>query len=232
MDHEIAVKSRASERYLLGELSPEERDEFEAHFFECAACGEEVKSADLFIEGLREALAEKPVAPRAANEEKEGKGNWWTWLSTFRPAFAYAALAAVLVISAESYWIFRMRGDLAEAAAPRLLASAVLRPETRGEPTRVYAPAGAPVLLTFDVVAPHSFSRYLLRIETAAGEKVLELAGAAPPAEKPVSLSLPGGRLAPGRYTMTVNGIAAAGQTADQLGRYHFEVFDKEEPAR
>lgn len=235
MDHEIAVKSKAAERYLLGELAPEERDEFEAHFFECAACGEEVRSASEFLEGLRQALADRtaPKAVRgAAAQQAKAGGGWWTWLGALRPAFGYAAIALLLVIAGESVWIVRTQRELAGASAPRLLAPAVLRPQTRGEPSRVYAPKGAPLLLTFDVLSGQSYPRYLVRIDSASGEKVLEFDGAAPPPEKPVSLSIPGGRLTPGRYTMTLSGLPAAGQAPAPLGQYHFEVIDQEEPAR
>ena len=43
MEHASAVDQEFVERYLLGELSPEEAAEFEAHFFECEICGEEVR---------------------------------------------------------------------------------------------------------------------------------------------------------------------------------------------
>ena len=35
MDHSEAVQLMATERYLLGELSPDQREAFEEHFFEC-----------------------------------------------------------------------------------------------------------------------------------------------------------------------------------------------------
>ena len=236
MDHDCAIKSRAAEKYLLGELRGGERDEFEAHFFECAECGEEIRSADLFIESLREVLAEAPQTQRVtaitAKKEPAGGAGWWTWMGALRPAFAYASLAAVLIISGESVWLLQMRRNLAEATAPRMLASAVLRAETRGEAVRVYAPDGGPLLLTFDVVAPQPYSRYRFQINSASDAKVLELTGAAPPPEKPVMLSIPGSRLAAGRYTLTVDGLSAAGGDAARLGQYRFEVLSKEEPAR
>jgi hypothetical protein len=138
----------------------------------------------------------------------------------------------VLVISGESVLLLQMRRNLAEATAPRMVASSVLRAETRGEAVRVYAPDGGPLLLTFDVVAPQPYSRYRFQINSASDAKVLELTGAAPPPEKPVMLSIPGSRLAAGRYTLTVDGLSAAGGDAARLGQYRFEVLSKEEPAR
>ena len=42
MDHDLAIKNNAAERYLLGELTEVEIEEYEEHFFSCAACAHEV----------------------------------------------------------------------------------------------------------------------------------------------------------------------------------------------
>jgi len=44
MDHNLASETYAAERYLLDEMPPEERDEFEEHFFSCRVCGEDVQT--------------------------------------------------------------------------------------------------------------------------------------------------------------------------------------------
>src|ERR1700730_4400894 len=44
MDHETAIRVQAAERYLLDEFSPEERTEFEDHFFGCSECADEVRA--------------------------------------------------------------------------------------------------------------------------------------------------------------------------------------------
>lgn len=40
VEHQSAVELRFAERYLLGELSPDETASFEAHFFDCALCAD------------------------------------------------------------------------------------------------------------------------------------------------------------------------------------------------
>ena len=37
----------AAERYLLGELTDAERDQFEEHFFDCSACADDVRGTPL-----------------------------------------------------------------------------------------------------------------------------------------------------------------------------------------
>ena len=44
IDHRKAAKDRIACQYVLGELPESEREDFERHLFECAACAEEVRA--------------------------------------------------------------------------------------------------------------------------------------------------------------------------------------------
>ena len=50
MDHNEALRRHAVEKYVLGELPPSLRDEFEEHLFECQECAQDVKAAAEFVE--------------------------------------------------------------------------------------------------------------------------------------------------------------------------------------
>jgi anti-sigma factor RsiW len=54
VDHETALTTHASERYLLGELSPTEAQEFELHFFSCAACAAAVEEGQRLMSEVRQ----------------------------------------------------------------------------------------------------------------------------------------------------------------------------------
>ena len=43
MDHSEAVTKKMAESYLLEELTPEQRDAFEEHYFDCPECAKDVK---------------------------------------------------------------------------------------------------------------------------------------------------------------------------------------------
>jgi anti-sigma factor RsiW len=58
VEHQSAVDGRFTERYLLDELSPDEASEFEAHFFECALCAEEVRQGAHLAANLKAVLLE------------------------------------------------------------------------------------------------------------------------------------------------------------------------------
>ncbi len=56
MDHNEAVRLRAVEKYVLGELAPSQRDEFEAHYFDCQECAQDVKAVAEFVDNVRAVL--------------------------------------------------------------------------------------------------------------------------------------------------------------------------------
>jgi anti-sigma factor RsiW len=47
---------QAAERYLLGELSPAEAEEFELHFFTCSECTSAVENGQEFMRAVRDAF--------------------------------------------------------------------------------------------------------------------------------------------------------------------------------
>ena len=56
MDHNEALRLHAVEKYVLGELRPSLRDEFEEHFLECQECALDVKAAAEFVDNVRAVL--------------------------------------------------------------------------------------------------------------------------------------------------------------------------------
>jgi len=56
MDHNEAVRMNAAEKYILGELSPVLREQYEEHFFACVACALEVKAAAAFVDNACDVL--------------------------------------------------------------------------------------------------------------------------------------------------------------------------------
>src|ERR1700751_6014258 len=67
MDHEEAVRQNATERYLLDELDPELRDQFEEHLFDCQDCALDVRAGAMFVEQTKVILA-KPAAVSSVKE--------------------------------------------------------------------------------------------------------------------------------------------------------------------
>jgi hypothetical protein len=74
--HADATATQAVERYLLGELSAEERDQFEAHAFDCVECAEDLKAAAMFLDTSRSVLGEDPLARSAFVRSAMARSTW------------------------------------------------------------------------------------------------------------------------------------------------------------
>ncbi len=87
-------KNATPERYLRGQLSESERDEFELHYFSCDLCYTE-------LEALRLAGAElKQRPPERFQPAREKSASWWSWW--WAAPVAAAAAYAVFVVAGPS----------------------------------------------------------------------------------------------------------------------------------
>src|SRR5260370_27744756 len=94
MDHNEAIRLQAAVKYVLGELSPVQREEYEEHYFDCAVCALDLKATAAFVDASREVF--KADKARAAEREAAPvRGGWFGWL---RPIVAVPAFAALLLV--------------------------------------------------------------------------------------------------------------------------------------
>jgi len=56
MDHNGAIRLQAAVKYVLGELSQAQRDEYEEHYFDCAECAVDIKALATFADTAREVM--------------------------------------------------------------------------------------------------------------------------------------------------------------------------------
>ncbi len=59
MEHSEAIQSRAAERYSTGQMAADEAELFEAHFFGCLECAEEVRWISLFEANAKQVVGKK-----------------------------------------------------------------------------------------------------------------------------------------------------------------------------
>jgi Putative zinc-finger len=57
MNHQLAVNTKATERYLLGELDDDSRSAFEEHYFSCRACADDVRTAAQFVDNAKAVMS-------------------------------------------------------------------------------------------------------------------------------------------------------------------------------
>jgi hypothetical protein len=215
MDHDEAVGQKAAEKYLLNELDPEARDQFEDHVFDCQDCATDLRAAAAFIEHSKLVLSEAPAA-NPARVPASATSGWFGWL---RPAFAVPVFALLLAVV--GYQNLVELPHLQQAAqSPRLLASGVVNLSIRGaESIAVAAHAGQAFGLSLNVPPGSLYASYKLDLYDPQGG--LEWSRTVPAAgDEALSLYVPG-RDRPG--ALAVRGITAAGESVD-LGRYRIEL--------
>jgi hypothetical protein len=228
MDHSEAVRLMATERYLLGEFSPEMREAFEEHFFECQECAMDLRAAAAFVNEAKAQLAGAAVAPSAAPARPATRQrDWFAW---WRPMIAVPLFAALLVVI--GYQNFATIPSLRLAASePRLAPWATLHVGTRdGAPMPVVADQKAGAVLLIDVPETAGYASFGFTLQDPQGKRVWTQTLAATETEngqRSLSLLIPGMGLQQGAYTLTISGITAQGSRT-QLDRRVLDVrFDQ-----
>src|SRR5262245_33011500 len=118
MDHMEAERQMLSERYLLNELAPEVREEFEEHFFSCPQCALDLESGAAFLD-YSKAVLSSPGKSEALKPVGQGSKSFWARL---RPAFALPLLGLLILISYQSLVLIpRLRHAARLAESPHLL---------------------------------------------------------------------------------------------------------------
>jgi hypothetical protein len=219
MDHDEVVRSEMTERYLLHELDPEQRDAFEEHFFDCQACALDVRAASMFVEQSKIVLAEDAGKAAVPAPASVGVG-WFTWL---RPSFAVPALALLLVVI--GYQNFVTYPQLEQAYnRPHLLPWASVNTRTRGASTPVIAvPRGGSFLLFVNIPPDGGYSRYIADLYNPAGKVEWSLVIPASSVQDQWPIQVPGTNREAGNYTVAVDGVTAAGESKE-IGRAPFEL--------
>jgi hypothetical protein len=232
MDHSEAVQQMAAERYLLNELTPDAREAFEEHLFDCPECALDLRAGAAFVQEAKAQLPKLtsalPASVPSHSSNFETKRKWWQeWL---RPAFAAPAFATLLLVlcyqNLVTYPALRTAAD-----QPRLLSWAPLHGATRGGAHQavtadrrhgVALPLDLPPQPSAGVYASYSFDLY-----DPQGKLVWTGLSAAPADEasdgQRLSLVIPGAMLRNGTYAIAVSGVAAHGERTE-IDRYAFDL--------
>ncbi len=222
MDHTEAVRLKATERYLLSELDPKLRDQFEEHLFDCQECALDVRAGTMFVEQSKVALAEKPIlVTKPAVQKVPAKAGWFSW---FKPAFAAPAFALLLLVVGYQNLVQVPHLEMA-ANQPQILPSAFINVSTRAAiaKTDIATTPDRGFLLTLGIPPDPTYSAYTLELHNPSGG--LQWANQIPASspEDTRSLHIPGTELQQGTYSLVVTGTTTAGQKVT-LGTYPVDV--------
>ncbi|HLH08963.1 MAG TPA: hypothetical protein VKW78_17110 [Terriglobales bacterium] len=221
---------KATEKYLLGDFDREQREAFEAHFFECTECAQDVRMTAALLDNARSVLRQSPVPARQLKPARQSTG-WlgWAWL---RPAWGIAAAAMVLVVIGYQNFVTipHLKTEIATVTAPQALTSfSFTSAGTRGGGApRFVIPANKPFSFYVDIPASDSFAYYSAAVETESGERKFAVPVSSEQAKDPVQILLSASALPAGNYVLVIRGVAQpatqAGGQGRELARYPFAV--------
>lgn len=189
MNHEEAIGTHAVERYSLGEMTPEERDAFEHHYFECAECWAAAHHAEVFAQNAK-------VAVRFEARKKPRTWSWWI------PQAAAAAMLLIVGIAALRVW----RMGPGEGSPPSLYVRGISR-SSATEPV-AELPARKPVILRFQISPNREAVRYRLSV---TGPRTTEWENSPQEMRDPQRL----GPMPPGRYVVVVESVDRGGRRSE-----------------
>src|SRR5205823_7213506 len=178
MDHKEAVETMAAQRYVLDEMTPEDQDAFEEHFFGCAECAADIKDSETIADTLR---SEKNVVKKFSPRQSQTR-----WLAIA------ASFALVAVLGYQNLpTIPGLRRETAVARSPRLVASYYLRESVRAAEQPETVNGSEAFTLDFDFVPPPNAKSVAVDVVDAAGRMRIHQAIAAEQVRDSVHLLVP-----------------------------------------
>jgi hypothetical protein len=228
MDHSEATQMRAVERYMLGDLSVSEVEEFERHFFDCPQCSEELRTLMILQDNARAVFVE-PVPSLAATSlpvlvPPGTKAGWWRdlkgllWL---RPAVAAPAFALLVVALFAGY----ETGVRRPSTGIQPISAYPLYAASRGEETIISPPAGAEFYsLYMDRTWDHDFASYKAVLQDdPGGTERYSMKLPAPGPGRPIYVLTPIKALSDGKYVLRIVGLDDTGKETE-VARYLFTL--------
>jgi hypothetical protein len=219
MDHEAVVRQKMTERYLLDELDPKIRDEFEEHFFDCPNCALDVRAGATFVEQSKIVLAENATEARTRVYVPARRPPYY-WL---RPALTFPILAVLLVTVAYQNLVTYPRLQQA-LNHPQVLPWASVNVGTFGSNGPVIATSVGKGFLLFVRIPPEDgYSSYSADLYDPAGKLQWSLTIPASSTQDQWPIQVPAANWEAGTYTLAVHGIRSSGESKD-VGSTSFEL--------
>jgi putative zinc finger protein len=212
MDHQEALRLQAVEKYILGELTPALREQFEEHYFDCPECAKDLKAVGNFVTASRLVLQDEEissrVAPHAAALARPG---WFNWLQPVISLPAIMALTAIVVFQLTIAIRSARKQAAVQTVAEVYEASYHLKGATRGaEATKIVIRRDESFALDFDFIPGQIFPSYNGSLLDSSGQAVLVFGLKEEQRNKEVHLVIPAGKVRAGSYELVVAGTSGS----------------------
>lgn len=242
MMHTRIEQEEIVERYARKQLTPEEQQAFEEHFFGCEECFQKLQEMERFLAGVRDA-GERGLLNERAQAAVAGRSRW------FLPALTAATCASLF--GAASGWVYlheipQLRGELeqttkqlnvekqeraelerkvagvemAEANVPLMM----LQTSRAGEgPATVALPKEARHLVLWIDIGPSHYREFQLQVFSQQGQLVTSLEHLKPGPYGALAASVPTEQLPKGECRIKLTGQDPA--PAAPAGEYLLRII-------
>lgn len=201
MTHTEAVDTYAAERYLLGEMTEAERQAFEAHYFECETCADDLRAGNLMRDGVAAGL----LAVSGTRTERPSRT--FTYVS-------WAAAASLALVAGYEGMLLRQQPRITAQA----LAPVTLRAATRGAEAVVPVTAGATAVTLAVPLEVEAGTALDYEVRAADGKIAASGTAEAPGGGAPLLVLLPLWTVAPETHYIFAVQRSADRSAIDQFG--------------
>lgn len=218
MDHEEATKNFTVERYLLGELTENDRDAYEEHLFSCPICFEQVKAGTEFVSQVRQIGAEEAGAVAHP-------GFMSALISGLRQPVT--AVAFTLLFCAIGMNVYQSR-IINGSRSPQVASEAFLSDGAKAEGTKqVTARKDALFVLNLQLIQKGPYARYQGQLQNGAGKFQSKFPVSLEEAKDTIHVVLNSAGMDEGAYQIVIWGVTADGKISE-LTRYPFNFHPQE----
>ena len=222
LDHLKATKRNVADRYVLGELSQAQREEFEEHYFECVDCAEDVRAFLAISSNSRSVLVDVPDYEESAAGRVGTRMGWFQALRSWRPPAVYAMASALAMLGLTvitTYQSITLRTQLVAQSVPQF----ALRPDARGDEGEISVqPSGNFLVLAADVPGVPRVVKWQIHRVGSRIPLMNETAPAPPPGAS-LSILIPASKLGTGQYVLAVQPDGTSQETGSEI-LYRFRM--------
>ena len=218
MNHEEATSNFTVERYLLGELTENDRDAYEEHLFSCPVCFEQVKAGTEFVGQVRQIGAEE-AGPAVQ------PGFMGSLMSGLRQPVAVVAFTLLFcAIGMNVYQSRIINGFHRAQVTPAFFLNDGAR---AGGTQQVTVPRNTRFELKFQLLQKGPYARYEGQLVTESGKLKSSFPVSLEQASETINLLLDSQVMSEGAHQIVIQGVTADGKISE-LTRYPFNFHLQE----
>jgi Putative zinc-finger len=222
MDHDNAIRLMAAEGFLLDDLTPDVRQDFEEHLFSCPECALDLKTGAAFVQQVKVVLPDLETRSVAVPVVLPPRKSLFGWML---PAFSLATVALLFVVAYQAFAAYsKLERMAARVDIPQILPSTSLVSARDTGVPQITAKHNGSALVFLDIPAEHVFPSYLAEFYDPTGKLLWSLPIAGDMAKDTVCIQIPPSPAGSGLYKLVLYGRNSAPNGQTEIRRYTFQL--------